>query len=135
MGINKWAVVSVVLLGAISIFAAELSIPNSFTQGETILSAQVNENFESLASESNAQDARIASTEAAIAALQILEVEDQLICVFHYGWVLDGTQMECVTRNEPSSKRYRTYAQIASEGWIAQSVGGADPRMIMIFSK
>lgn len=55
----------------IAVYAATLSIPNEFSNGTIADADEVNQNFQSIATESNAQDVRLAQLEAALAALDI----------------------------------------------------------------
>jgi hypothetical protein len=56
--------VFVALAAAVS-YAAQISVPNTFTNGTPADASQVNANFSTLETESNAQDLRLAAVEAA----------------------------------------------------------------------
>ncbi|WP_444894580.1 hypothetical protein ACJJIE_10740 [Microbulbifer sp. TRSA001] len=115
-----------------SAIAEEIEIPNEFFSGGKALASEVNENFDVLVNESNAQNARISVLEAS----SISNVSDQLICRTPLNWLVSGAATHCVKKSDASNVTYPTYAVVASEGWIVSSIGGdGGGSNIYVFSK
>jgi len=66
---TRLALVAAVLLVATASYAATVSMPYSFSNGTIADATEVNANFNTLVTESNAQDSRIATLEASVATI------------------------------------------------------------------
>ncbi|WHI45364.1 hypothetical protein ACJJIW_08780 [Microbulbifer sp. JMSA004] len=149
----KYAAV-ILSLCSLNANAGQIELPHTFSSGTKAVAAEVNENFSTLVVESNSQDSRISLAESslteaikesnsqdlrinALEAVTLTTVTDQLICVVHYTWPIDGSSYDCAQQSAPSDIRSLTYSQVAQEGWTATSVGGdgSSNRMIYVFSK
>ena len=110
--------------------ADQISIPNQFTAGTPARAAEVNENFNALAAESNAQDMRLSALESGGAT----EVE-QLICRGGDWPRSPLTTGQCLQANSPTPTGTVELQldEILLSRWRVKSVGG-DPA-IFIFER
>jgi hypothetical protein len=81
--------VFVALAAAVS-YAAQISVPNTFTNGTPADASQVNANFSTLETESNAQDLRLAAVEAANFQSQIDDLSSALDSLLASGIALQN---------------------------------------------
>jgi hypothetical protein len=75
-----WTLSAVLLLIPIAAYAGSISIPNTFTNGTTADADEVNENFDALAVESNDQDSRLTTLEAAPSGLSCWDLDGDANC-------------------------------------------------------
>jgi hypothetical protein len=122
------------LLSAAAVVGAPSAIPNTFTPGTPIKSAEVNENFKTLQTSALAHENRIQGLEAASLAVK---PADQLICAVFSTWATGGTAFPCIQASAPSPTRSLTMEQVLAEGWISVAAGGGDNgnRVVMTFRK
>ena len=129
--ISVFRIVAILAI-ATNAFADPITIPHTFTSGTRAIASEVNNNFSVLATESNAQDQRIAKFESG----SLSAVADQLFCVVFFSWPIDGTAWPCTQSSDPTSIRTLTFAEVVAEGWVGTSVGGdGNNRVIFVFSK
>ncbi len=115
------------------LMAEVIEVPNQFVSGTKALASEVNANFDMLVVESNSQNTRISAIEASA----VSTVHDQLICVTPITWLTHKHPADlCVKQSDPLNRTQPTYADIATEGWVATSVGGSGSGdNIFIFNK
>lgn len=124
------AAAAVAIIGVAS--ADQITIPNQFTAGTTARAAEVNENFDALAQESNAQDMRLNALESGSASTE------QLICAaFVSGspsaWPGDPNAIgSCVSSSAPTVNSRPMFSTLLSDGWKVVSVGGQTKDVMLI---
>jgi len=108
-------------------FADQIAVPHQFSPGTPARSAEVNENFAALTSESNGQDQRISALEGASRV-----VSSQMICG---GPAIHLNSLLCVRSASPNSNQILTYAEIVGEGWEVASVAGSATEQVLLLNQ
>ena len=90
--------------------ADQISVPNQFIAGTTARASEVNQNFQALVQESNAQDLRIQALETSNAFLMN---QDQLLCRPSSQWLFRADEVSsCYRTTEPYVTQRLAFSEV-----------------------
>ncbi|MEM8496388.1 MAG: hypothetical protein AAF542_00105 [Pseudomonadota bacterium] len=113
----------VILVAIATLALAEpIEVPNTFVPGTRAVAAEVNENFQAIAAESNQNDARLTALEAN----QSGSIADQLVCIAAdnlHDWArVPPIIASCVRKSDPTNVLNMTALEILQDGWFVAIV-------------